>query len=438
MYHSKRVLQCIIAFSLIAFAERAEAYCVGPLDYASFWSNEFADLRVPVWVSISPIYPVSNTGESPEDVARILLEVIARHNESTRAPKLYFAGFTNESYNPALVPFGVGAHSALPAGITVHGLSCADLVPVCKGDAALACASFGIRGTGPASVFDDPVGFVLLDCAENTPWALDAYPDMAQVLFHELGHALALQHSDRTKAECEAGNNIHGGPVGGTVAVMHTVPPASFVAYRSWRRDDVEGLEYIYGAAAPNYEISWWDDLTYPNYPNEASGSSLRDMGVSRTAVVSNRLTSGTQSIATTATDGRVLNLVLDEFGTESPANIADRVVDPGPEGLAWSLPAVAMSEDDGQERVFVAWMAGEQQDSVMLTLRTAVRGSNSLVWQYSNYSEQVATNRLAAGYDQATDSFVVTTLDRVTTEIQILYFDGDGVSSGEVIPLVG
>ncbi|KIG18661.1 hypothetical protein DB30_07676 [Enhygromyxa salina] len=59
-------------------------------------------------------------------------------------------------------------------------------------------------------------------------------------------------------------------------------------------------------------------------------------------------------------------------------------------------------------------------------------------MWQYSNYSEQVATNRLAAGYDQATDSFVVTTLDRVTTEIQILYFDGDGVSSGEVIPLVG
>jgi hypothetical protein len=214
----------------------AEAYCVSDKPLIAFWSAEFSDLRIPVWVNISADYSVESTGQTPQDIARLVIEVIARHNESVRAPKLYFAGFATQGFdymltdqNGDVVPWG-----ALPAGINVMSLECAEKLTVC-GEDALACASLGIRGSVgmDQSTHDDPIGWVFLspaDCGVN--YSLSAYADLGQIMLHEIGHTLGLQHSNREKSVCETGNNIYGGPTMGTVGVMHGAAPASFAVYQ--------------------------------------------------------------------------------------------------------------------------------------------------------------------------------------------------------------
>jgi cysteine-rich repeat protein len=98
----------------------------------------------------------------------------------------------------------------------------------------------------------------------------------------------------------------------------------------------------------------------------------------------------------------------------------------------------VAVSVAPPEERIFVAWMADEALDSNQLTLRTAVRPSNALTWDYSNHPDPFTVNRLSAGYDPDSEVFVVTTLTAVTTEVQVVLFDIDGVPLGPAIVLEG
>jgi hypothetical protein len=84
------------AIVLCALPRTSDAYCVRKSDVVLAWKLEFPDLRIPVYVAWDETNSVAYTGRSPEDVARIVLEVIARHNESVAAPKLYFAGFSDK------------------------------------------------------------------------------------------------------------------------------------------------------------------------------------------------------------------------------------------------------------------------------------------------------------------------------------------------------
>jgi len=403
----------------------------------SFWTVGFPDFRIPVWINVSDKYSVGHAGHAQGDVAKVAIEVIARHNESALAPKLYFAGFVNQEWLPAP---GVNVSNAalFPSGITLLSAGCE--MEIC-GEKAKGCGFSEIRGPHDQdqSIASDPVGFIVLapDCGGDS-LSLTAYPDLAQLMLHEIGHTLGLQHGSRDKATCETGPNIHGGPIeDGTFGVMHHVAALAFATTRSWRRDDLAGLDHLYAAAYHTFELAWWDDADYPDYPDESAATSLTQMPVSRSAVVSNRSPAGVQALATTGPDGRVLHRLIDEAGGVSPG-LGDIAVDPSVSGRTWGLPAVAMSDNGVDERIFVAWMADESLQASALTLRTAVRTTDSLAWQVSNHPGEFRVNRLAAGYEPSAQLFVVTTLTSLLSEVQVALFDLDGASLGPATVLDG
>lgn len=419
----------------------ARAYCVTKADVITFWSNEFPDMHVPVWINVSTDHSIANTGPSADDVARLLREMIARHNESVASPKLYFAGFTTKAYDPTL---GLPAAN-MPSGITILSATCEEAIedPVCGMDSkdAKGCGNFATRGIygSPGSELD-PLGWVYIapiDCpgVNTEAWSISEYPDLAHALLHEIGHTLGLQHSNRPKPVCEAGNYIHGNSPQGTNGVMQTALPGNFAAARAWRRDDLEGLTHVYGAAADALEIAWWDDVDYPDYPHDTLGQSLVGMDVSRSVAVSNQRPSGFQALATTAPSGRVLHRLFDAAGDATPA-LADAIVDPSPSGLTWAMPAVAIGHKGAVERVFVAWMADEHPEGNLVSLRAALRSVDSLDWTHANHPEELRVNRVAAGFVPDPEVFLITTLVPSTSEIRLLLFDIDGAPLGSAITL--
>ncbi|KIG16063.1 hypothetical protein DB30_04935 [Enhygromyxa salina] len=434
----------MLSAALLGFVPTpAQAYCVTALDMAEFWSSEFPDLRVPVWLNISAGHSVAHMDQTPQDVARLVIEVLARHNESVAAPKLYFAGFTTEKYDPGAQLPGI-PEERLPAGINIISMSCEEAVqqPLCS-EGAKACARFVSRPkVGEVEDWNDPIGMVAVippgcDDANNDSLLMTGYVDPGQLLLHEIGHTLGLHHANQSASACTQSSLVPGGLKTGANGVMQTAVPASFAAFRSWRRDDLEALDQLYGAATGPLEPVWWDDVNYPDYPLETDATSLVGMSVSRSVVVSNRTPAGVQALASTNPEGRVIHQLMDELGELTPGPV-DAVVDPGPSGRTWAAPAVAMGSDGVTDRVFVAWMANEQPDTTLMTLRTATRGSNSLDWTYSNHPGDFRVNRLSAAYVPGLRGFIVTTLEPATTEIQVVLFDLDGAALGPVTKLAG
>jgi len=93
---------------------------------AQEWSGQGYDLGIPVYVSTGTLSTVAHTGFSPEQVARVVIDVLARHNELITAPKLYFNGFTAIDFDLA------GANPVVdrPAGITIQSADCQLLAPL--------------------------------------------------------------------------------------------------------------------------------------------------------------------------------------------------------------------------------------------------------------------------------------------------------------------
>jgi uncharacterized protein (TIGR03382 family) len=428
---------------LYAFATSSHAYCVRQPAVVQAWTHWFPDLSIPVYVLSNDSNSVANTGHSPEDVARIVHEVIARHNETAAVPKLRFAGVSNDH---EWVVESDTPWEDLESGITILSFRCEDLDSENEGKLCSPLSKPGVHACANMVGTDivDTRGWVILvpaGCdAIPTPadkWTLTNNPDLAQVVLHEIGHTLGLQHSNVTQSKCEEGGNVHGGEPDGANGVMQTAAPAKYPAYRSWRRDDLEGLDHLYQAATGSFELAWWNDDEYPGYPPEDGASSLAGMNVSRSAAVSNQPSAGWQVLATTAPDGRVLHRVLDASGSPTPSP-TDAVVDPGPSGRTWAMPAAASGWSGSDPRIFVAWFANEETSSTSVDLRVATRSANDLAWTIEDHPDSFRVNRLAATFLPTPETFVVTTMMENTSEIALLLFDAQGVSLGPVMPLEG
>jgi hypothetical protein len=87
----------VAGIGALLLAGHASAYCVRQSD-ADQLLHDFPDRRIPVYLATADGPSIEHIGLSATASARILLDVIARHNETVTSPKLYFVGFVEGGY----------------------------------------------------------------------------------------------------------------------------------------------------------------------------------------------------------------------------------------------------------------------------------------------------------------------------------------------------
>lgn len=319
----------------------ARAYCASPVVSVGV-TDAFPGLEIPVWVSTGSNSSVEILDHSQAEFARVVLEVIARHNEAVAAPKLYFAGFTNKALAPKTL-----AYTGWDAGIVVHSFGC-DLLTDPDFESDELCAADQESKKACTKHYNIPSinGLTLVASVNLIPpkcehsvyksmWSIDgsSSDDIAEVLLHEFGHALGLRHSDVTRQDCVVHGHLHGNDDGPNFGTMWPVTSGSLGLYRHWRRDDLDGLARLYGAFYPELEFAYWTDHSFPGAPEIEGAQSLAGFPVARTPALGDAPPGQAQPVALVDPTRRVqfARLAGDGGVVEAPT-----VIDGGPLGRAW------------------------------------------------------------------------------------------------------
>ena len=399
----------------------AYAYCLNQT-YINDVAAEFPDQRIPVYVSTGMLSTVANTGVSPPDVARVLLEVIARHNETVVSPKLYFAGFDSTDFKPPMMGMTTTMLNAMeqwPKGIMVYGFPCDLLLDEKTVNHAFLCNATsksgfacGFRHWNGVKMFAGGVVLLPPNCnlavANDVVWSLDGSTpnDLGQTLLHEIGHVLGLKHNNMSAAECVNDNGVPGNHPDGNHSVMRTTKGASLSDLRHWRRDDLDGL----AAAYPNHpihEFTHWRDLAFPAAPAIEGAQSVAGTEVIRSGALADVPPNHAQPLVTVGPDRRVLfaSLASDGSVVEPPS-----VIDQGAHGVTVGSPDVAVGDDGFGERAFVVWTAGEQSTTAMMQLRWGLRELDGGAWELFE-GIATTTSRVGAGFDPASSAWLIASL---------------------------
>jgi cysteine-rich repeat protein len=245
---------------------------------------------------------------------------------------------------------------------------------------------------------------------------------------HELGHILGLEHTNMAVMDCPgvAGND----PTGNT-GVMRTTNSSFLPLYRHWRRDDLDGLDFLWGPHAPDYEVAYWDDSTFPAAPVLASATPLTGMSIIRSPSLADAEPGGLQPVVSVDPSHRVMLATVAADGSISePA----APVDPGPLGTTVGSPSVAVGSDESDDRVFVTWTAAEESTSETMSARWGLRDLSGGVWTHGNAFE-LRTSRLTAGFDPGTRTWLMASLS-LDSELSVSVLDYDGALLLEQAPL--
>jgi hypothetical protein len=143
---------CVLGLISCGIAQSSHAYCVRQDPIVQAWSYWFPDVHIPVYVARGDDNSVANIGHTPEEVARIVREVVARHNETVAVPKLRFAGFTDSPWSE----LSDAPYEDLDSGITIMSYKCEDLDMMSEGNLCSALsqenhACGNVRGDGMLS-----------------------------------------------------------------------------------------------------------------------------------------------------------------------------------------------------------------------------------------------------------------------------------------------
>lgn len=153
----RRIPSILVAgLVLCTLARSGHAYCVRKDDVMLAWRDSFSDRTIPVYVVSSGKSSVASTGHSPTDVARIVHEVIARHNETVAIPKLRFGGFTDKQW----VPDSQVPHAELEGGITILSYLCENLDAQTQGNLCSPLSNPGVHAC--TNIFRPPAGMLAL------------------------------------------------------------------------------------------------------------------------------------------------------------------------------------------------------------------------------------------------------------------------------------
>lgn len=417
----------IPALALLLAPVTANAWCLlgrDPGAYAGFWRAKFSDLRIPVYISVGVDSSVLFTGWSEAQMTTMVRRMIAVHNETVGSPILYFAGTTEAE-------LGVdGGMQARPPGIVIDSFSCiiAESAPRCS-DKQLAC-------TRPGGNSDDLVSKARVTLKPSSQlcgnvgvlWGLQAEGrDTTRAVLHELGHALGLGHTD--DSQCAGASSGRGG-----AGVMEALHGSNAVYARAWRRDDLEGLRAIYGAAPGSVYL--WEDDRFPGAPETSRSTAVCAEMHTPPALTTG--TSDTLLLGFTDADDRVS--MLEWAGSRFVVPVGGAQIDPSAQGKSFAPVALAHSDAGGVDEpvVLAVWSADDGRTLPETRLRWALRPLAGGAWTYGDLTTPSgptqSSNRVALGFDPGAQLFLVVGLT-VDAQPYIIAMDRQGVQRATTVP---
>ncbi len=384
----KKLFSAAVTVSaLLCAVSDAKAYCGFP--EITTWYDNPAPVSIPVYIVNAGPTSVGLSGLSTSAYAHAVFAAMETFNQtSSKQPRLRFAGYLSADTRIA---------GNVPVGSIVIDSSSATCDAGWACDGAVGCAS--PLGTRDAY----RVGILAASCDGAQPYAVDDYVfgvDLQNILTHELGHALGLQH---TNEDCPD-DYLNGG---GTSGIMTTFGNNT-TGGRRLRRDDISGMRALWGtdSRTPKTRFSTDGGASFSNQLNLPTNGLLTRSPLASSSSMHD--TEGLTVLGWTANNNFPTIMTGDWNGSWDDPETVD--VNATYVGIAVAVGRTG----GGTKKVMAAWYANDSLSSVNGNLRVGVKTYNNGIsggWTYASLPNQ-SSKAVGLGFDDDNRRFVLATLD--------------------------